>query len=359
MRILIVIGTRPEIIKFAPLIRLLSNLESNFKIVHTNQHYDKNMNELFFEELEIPKPDFNLHYNHNEYQMGGLIKSFDDFFTKNFFEIVLVLGDTNSTLAAALSAKNNGITLGHVEAGLRSHQIYMNEELNRIVVDHISDFLFTPTAYSQKNLLREGISPDKIFVTGNTIVDAVNQNKTKASKKSGLISKLSLLEKKYFIGTFHRAENVDSKESLEKILELIEIVHNKLNLPLLWPIHPRTKKVISYNDIDLPQYIIPIDPLGYFDFLDALQKSLLVITDSGGIQEESCTLKVPCITIRESTERQETVFHESNYLVGLDKKLLKDALDKIHLSENTWVNPYGEGDSSQKIVQILDNISNL
>ncbi|MFH1500720.1 MAG: UDP-N-acetylglucosamine 2-epimerase (non-hydrolyzing) [archaeon] len=355
MKIAIILGTRPEIIKISPLIRELSSLEKEYLIIHTNQHYSENMDKIFFEELDLPPATFNLNIGsapHGE-QTGKMLIEIEKVLKSQNPAVVLVEGDTNTVLAGALAASKLGIQVGHIEAGLRSYDRSMPEETNRIVTDHISDYLFAPTENAKQILLRESIPRDKIFVTGNTIVDALHQNLEISQRKSNILSELDLQKNKYFLVTMHRQENVDNKERLKKILQGLSLVYEEFKLPLIYPIHPRTKKMVSEFGLKVSEHIKLIEPLGYLDFLQLLTNSRLVLTDSGGIQEETCILKIPCVTLRENTERPETIDAGGNLLAGYDPLKILDCTKLMISRQKNWENPFGDGKASKKILYLL------
>ncbi len=342
-------GTRPEIIKLSQIIPLLDkNFDNRF--VFTGQHYAENMVDIFLEELKVRNPNFLLKPETSNFV--DLIRPIENIVKKEKPETVVVYGDTNSTLAAAKIANKYKANLVHIEAGLRSFDKRMREEIARIEIDHISDILFTPTQLTRLFLDRENVNGKK-FVVGNTVVDACKKY-FKESQKSEILGKLGLEKEKFIFCTIHRAENVDDPEKLVKLLEGI----NSLQYTLVLPIHHRTRLRLSEFGYKIPSNIKAIDPVGYFDVLNLMKNSAFIITDSGGIQEEAVTLKVPCITIRETTERWETISCGANFLVGSDPILinytgkmiietnLKKKLSKIK-------NPYGEGNSSEKIVNKL------
>ena len=272
--------------------------------------------------------------------------------------IILVEGDTNTVLAGALAASKLHIKVGHVEAGLRSYDRDMPEEINRVLADHVSDYLFAPTEKAKENLFREGIEEDKIFVTGNTIVDAVNQNLEIAERKAGILNKLNLNAKEYFLVTAHRQENVDNKKRLEGILEGLELIHEEFNLPIIYSIHPRTAKRIKEFGLTTKGVEL-IDPLGFLEFLQLEANAKLVLTDSGGMQEETCILKIPCVTLRDNTERPETLEVVSNILAGTNKeRILKCSREMLDKKRN-WKNPFGDGKAGKKIIKVLEDRSRL
>jgi len=348
--ICIIIGTRPEIIKMAPLIRACQEKNLDYFILHTGQHYSHEMDRQMFIDLELPEPKYNLKVGGREYskQMGMMIREIMAVLSAEKPDIVFVQGDTNTVLAAALAANKLGIKLGHHEAGLRSHDLSMLEETNRIITDHISDFRFAPTQDALKNLEDEGLTENN-FLTGNTVVDAVVQNLSIA-KKSTKMKELGLKRKGYILATAHRAENVDNKERLKGIIEGLIMTAEKLRLPVVYPIHPRTRKNLNIFGIT-PGNLMLLEPLGYLDFLQLEANACLIMTDSGGLQEEACILKVPCVTMRDSTERPETVAAGINVLAGTEPaKILKSA-EKMISYKGPWVNPFGDGRAGMRIIE--------
>lgn len=358
MKIAIILGTRPEIIKMSPIIRECKKRNLNFFIVHTNQHYSKNLDEIFFKELNLPKPKYNLEAGSGSHakQTGKILIRTEEVLIKEKPDIVLIEGDTNTVLGAALAAQKLHIKIGHIEAGLRSYDRNMPEEINRILTDHCSDLLFAPTNESYKNLIKEGIDKNKIFITGNTIVDAIKQNLLLAQKKSKILEKFMLKSKNFFLLTLHRQENVDNKIRLQNILKGLELVFNYFNLPIIFPIHPRTRKRIKKFGLKIPLGIKTIDPVGFFDFLILEKNAKLIFTDSGGVQEESCILQTPCITLRDNTERPETLRVGSNILAGTDPNKILKSVKELIQKNNKWKNPFGDGKSAKRIIKlIIDN----
>lgn len=358
-KVCVVVGTRPGIIKFSPIIRELEKRNKPFFIIHTGQHYSYKMDKVFFDELNLPQPkhrvpNVSLAQYHGE-QTAKMLEGIEEALLKDKPKLVLVVGDANANLAGALSARKLNIYLGHVEAGLRSDDWRMPEEHNRVMTDHVSDFLFAPTAGARRNLIKEDVK-GKIFVTGNTIVDAVKQNAVIAKSKSKIKEKLGIKNENYFLLTLHREENIDFKENLTDILEAIKLVAETFKSQIIFPIHPRTRKRITYFKLDpfiasIKELKI-IDPTGYLDFLALLEGSTLVLTDSGGIQEESCILRIPCVTIRENTERPETVHVGSNMVAGTKPNAILDKVKTMVDVKRSWKNPFGE-DVSRKIVDII------
>jgi len=355
MRMIIILGTRPEIIKMAPIIRECLIQKMDFSILHTGQHYSFNMDKVFFEELELPQVKYNLDIGsgmHGE-QTGKMLIEIEKVLMKEKPDVVLVQGDTNTVLSGALAACKLGIKVGHVEAGLRSYDKSMPEETNRILTDHCSDYLFAPTTSAKRNLLNEGIPNDKIYVTGNTIVDAVEQNFEIAKKKVNVLDKLNLESKNYFLITSHRQENVDAIERFRGIFNGLKEIYNNFHLPIIYPIHPRAKKRISEFQIKIPMGVKLIEPLGFLEFLQLEANARLVFTDSGGVQEETCILKVPCVTLRENTERPETLKVGGNILAGYEKNRILESTKIMLEKEINWINPFGNGKSSLKIIDII------
>ena len=354
-KICITLGTRPEIIKLSPVIREFSRKEIDFFIVHSGQHYSANLDSLFFEELNLPKPKYNLQVGSgtHSYQTSNILSKIEPILIDEKPDVMVVQGDTNTVLSGALAASKLNINVSHVEAGLRSFDRKMPEEINRILTDHISDILFCPTEDSKINVLKEGIDQHKIFVTGNTVVDALYQNK-QFSSKSKIFEKLKVIEKGFFLSTIHRQENVVNKVRFKKIMNSLNSVSTYFDKKLIFPSHPRTKKLVNELNIDTSNIDI-IEPLGYLDFLHLCSKAKLVFTDSGGIQEEACILQVPCITLRDSTERPETIDVGSNILSNISsEEIINNA--KSFLSKNKrWTNPFGDGKSSEKIVEIISS----
>jgi UDP-N-acetylglucosamine 2-epimerase (non-hydrolysing) len=352
MKIAIILGTRPEIIKMSPIIRECEKQGIDYYIFHAGQHYSYEMDKIFFEQLKLPQAKYNLDVgsgNHGA-QTAKMLAGIEEILMTDRPDIVLVQGDTNTVIAGALAASKLQIKIGHVEAGLRSFDRTMPEETNRIVADHTSDYLFAPTETSKKYLLNEGISQEKIFVTGNTVVDAAYQNLEISKYGIDILKKLGLEEKKYFVATVHRAENVDNKERLGGILNGLSQIYKEFGLPIVLPIHPRTAKMIGEFHLKLPEGTRLIKPLGYLEFLQLENGARLILTDSGGVQEESCIFKVPCVTLRENTERPETIDVGSNLIAGNAEKIVECARKMIE-SNSQWENPYGDGNAGELTIR--------
>ncbi len=350
--IAIVIGTRPEIIKMSPLIRECQKRKLGLFILHTGQHYSYEMDQQFFSDLNIAQPKYNLGVGGQPYrkQVGMMIRQITGVLSGDRPEIVFVQGDTNSVLAAALAANKLRIPVGHHEAGLRSHDLTMLEETNRIITDHISDFLFTPTKDAMANLKDEGIDAEKVHYTGNTVVDACMQNLQIARKKTSPLARLGLQKKKYAVATAHRAENVDNEKRLRGILEGLSLVAANLEMPVIYPIHPRTVNNMKRLKIGAPKGVRLTEPLGYLDFLCLTESSAIILTDSGGLQEEACILEVPCVTLRENTERPETIDAGLNMLAGTNPGQILACARRMMGQKIQWTNPFGDGKAAERII---------
>jgi UDP-N-acetylglucosamine 2-epimerase (non-hydrolysing) len=354
MNLSIILGTRPEIIKMSPLIRECEKRNLEYFVLHTGQHYSYEMDRAFFEDLDLPEPEYNLDAGSGSHaeQTGKIMEGIEKVIIKEKPDVVLVQGDTNTVLAGSLAASKVHIKVGHVEAGLRSYDRSMPEEINRVVADHVSDFLFAPTDLSKQNLLKEGIEESKIFVTGNTIVDAVFQNLEISNKKKNVLNDLSLGPKEFFLLTAHRAENVDNREQLGKLLKGISSIQKEYSLPVIFPVHPRTEKRIQEFGLSL-EGIIPIKPVGFLEFLQLEANARLVFTDSGGVQEETCILGTPCVTLRDNTERPETLEVGSNLLAGVEPdRIIQSAVKMMNVKQN-WLNPFGDGKAAERIIDAL------
>ncbi|NLV27546.1 MAG: UDP-N-acetylglucosamine 2-epimerase (non-hydrolyzing) [Methanomicrobiales archaeon] len=354
MKICVLLGTRPEIIKMAPIIRELEKRQINYFVIHSGQHYSYEMDEVFFQDLFLKKPKYNLEVGSGTHaqQTALILTGIEKILMSENPDIILVQGDTNTVLAGALAASKIGINIGHVEAGLRSYDRTMAEEINRVLTDHISTFLFAPTVTSMHNLLKEGISQDKIFITGNTIVDSINYIKTSSSNRESCLDKFNVEKNDYILVTIHRAENVDDNIRLKRIVKCISNIQKEYNLTILFPIHPRTSNMLQtmglkYDNISFTK------PIGYFDFITLEDNARLVITDSGGVQEETCILGTPCVTIRDNTERPETIDIGSNILSGTEKSEISKAIRSMLEKNINWSHPFGDGCTSHQIVQIL------
>ena len=354
VKICIILGTRPEIIKFSPIIRECQRLHLDYFILHTGQHYSYNIDKVFFEQLELPGAKYNLDVGSGTHgkQTGKMLAGLEKILQRESPGVVLVEGDTNTVLAGAIAAVKLGVKVGHVEAGLRSYDRRMPEETNRVLADHCSDYLFAPTLKSREILLHEGISENQIFMVGNTIVDAVHQNLKIAKSATQILDQSFLDEGKFMLATSHRQENVDDESRFAGIIKGLQLVQNEFGVPLVYPIHPRAHKHLEQFDIETNGLTL-VEPLDYLAFLNLESKAKLVLTDSGGVQEETCILGVPCVTLRDNTERPETLDVGSNILAGTYPNRILNAAKTMCARKRHWVNPFGDGRTAQKIINIL------
>ncbi len=361
IKISIIVGTRPNLIKVSPLVRKIKEDESiDMQFINTGQHYDYELDEIFIKELNIPKPVFlNVGSGTQGKQTGEALIKIEKELIEFKPDVSVVIGDTNSTLAGALASTKLHIPVAHIEAGLRSFDRKMPEEINRIVVDHISDILFVPTENAVKNLKNEGIGDEKIFFVHDISVDACLQN-YEIAKKSEILKKMNI-NNNFVLVTLHRQENVDNKENLCNILDaLLEISKGK---GVVFPIHPRTLKNLKAFGIfeKYSENLRFIKPLGYFDFLKLIGSSSCIVTDSGGVQKEALILKTPCVTARTTTEWTETTDMNANVLVGTDKEKIIEEVSRrsskeFHEFMEKTENPYGDGKTSERILRNIKNI---
>ena len=355
MKIITIIGARPQFVKAAVVSRAmrLRPEEITEVIVHTGQHFDSNMSDIFFQELDIPKSDYHLGVGGGSHgqNTGRMLEKIEEVLLQEKPDYVLVYGDTDSTLAGTLAAVKLHIPVAHVEAGLRSFNRKMPEEINRILTDHASDVLFTPTLTAVNNLNKEGISSDKIKQVGDVMYDAALFYGAKVEQNSSLLNDLGIVSKKYALVTLHRAENVDDKIRLSSILKGLAHYENKI----IWPLHPRTKKMLESFGIDMPQNITIIDPIGYLDMILLEKHAALIATDSGGVQKEAYFHKVPCITLRDQTEWIELVEQGANIITGANTEAIIAALSKaINTNPTIFDKPlYGDGNTGIAIVDSL------
>ena len=366
MKIATVLGTRPEIIKMAPIIDEISRRGIDQIVLHTGQHYDEEMSDAFFRDLEIPAPDYNIHVGSGTHgrQTGLMMKGIEEVLINEKPDIVLVQGDTNAVLAGALVASKLHIAVGHVEAGLRSFDMTMPEELNRRAADVCSSMYFIPTEESAINLLAEGFSRKNLIITGNTVVDACFRHLEIARKKgfsNESLASLNIEEMDNILTlTMHRAENVDDKRRVTHIIEALKELDY---MNIIFPIHPRTKNTLQnfglFDELNDLEHVHIIKPIGYLDFLQLTSLSTLILTDSGGLQEEAITLDVPALTLRYNTERPETVSAGGNILVGADKDAILKYVKKIVEDEDfaqkmkKAENPYGQGEAAKRTVDAI------
>ncbi len=349
MKVITVLGARPQFIKAAPVSRAIREKVDEI-IIHTGQHYDANMSDIFFEELHIPKPDYHLGVgsgNHGK-QTGEMLTKIEEIVLKEKPDYLMVYGDTNSTLAGALVAAKLHIPVIHIEAGLRSFNKEMPEEINRIMTDHVSEFLFCPTNTAVQNLENENITHN-VFNIGDVMYDAVLYNQELAKIQSKILETNELTAKNYHLITIHRAENTDDLQKMKNILEAF----SKIEDLKVWPIHPRTKHKLESYGISLESVpnLKVIEPVGYLDMITLEANAKKIVTDSGGVQKEAYFMKVPCVTIREQTEWVETLLGEANILTGTDVDKILAAVEKNVQPEYQSV--FGDGKASEKITELI------
>ena len=358
MKITIVAGARPNFIKIAPIIKAIEKKQNegatiSFRLVHTGQHYDKNLSDTFFEELNIPHPNTNLEVKSGSQaqQTAAIMIAFEQELLKNPCDLVLVVGDVNSTMACALVAKKMNIKVTHVEAGIRSGDMTMPEEINRIVTDSISDYFFTTSTWAGENLIKYGAEPSTIYFVGNVMIDTLYQNLDRILAPS-FWNTFALETGNYIILTLHRPANVDEEKSLIDLLKGIDkMVGTK---KIIFPIHPRTKAILGETNIDLKN-IFFVEPQGYLNFMYLIKNSFAVITDSGGISEETTVLGIPCFTMRNNTERPETQTIGTNTLVGTSVKNLEKIFGEFLINgpRKAGIPELWDGKASERIIDIL------
>lgn len=361
MLIDIIAGARPNFMKIAPIIEAMGEnpvFISNrviYRLIHTGQHYDKNMSDQFFEQLGIPAPDINLGAGGGTQaeQTAAIMVGYEKLLIQKKSDFCIVVGDVTSTMACTITAKKMGIQVAHVEAGIRSYDLTMPEEINRMVTDSICDYFFTTSEFANKNLLKAGIEAERIYFVGNTMIDTLLKNLSKLIQpKIWKTEKLSV--KSYLILTLHRPANVDDPKKLNRLLNII--CKQSKNAKIIFPVHPRTKKFLATNSIQYDNLIL-VEPMGYLEFIYLIKNCMGVITDSGGITEEATVLNIPCITLRSNTERPETCLVGTNELVGDDTDKLSHCIDRI-IGAN-WktgtIPPLWDGRTSKRIVDIIAN----
>lgn len=356
-KITIIAGARPNFMKIAPIIHAINAVgetsKIGYRLVHTGQHFDEKMSHTFFKQLNIPEPDINLNCGGGTQaeQTASIMVAFEKELTQNPADLVLVVGDVTSTMACSIVAKKLNIKVAHVEAGIRSFDLTMPEEINRIVTDALADYFFTTTVWAGENLKKSGIENERIFFVGNVMIDTLNNNRSKF-KAPEFWNTLALEAKKYFVLTLHRPANVDQERDLKMLID--EIINNVNGLPIIFPIHPRTAKVLQESGIQAPNLHI-VDPLGYLEFNYLVENAFGVITDSGGITEETTVMGIPCMTLRNNTERPETITLGTNELLGTDPKAIRPALEKLFSGK--WkkgsIPEKWDGNAAQRIVQHL------
>lgn len=357
MKIVTVLGARPQFIKAATVSRALKEAGTTEVIIHTGQHFDRNMSEVFFSEMDIPRPDYNLEISGLSHgaMTGRMLEETESVLLQEKPDCVLVYGDTNSTLAGALAAAKLHIPVAHVEAGLRSFEMKMPEEVNRILTDRISSYLFCPTHTAVENLRKEGFDNFgcEISQPGDVMYDAVLFYKQKVSEKSTILNYLEIADQPFTLATVHRAENTDDVNRLKAICESLNHIHKSSKVIL--PLHPRTKAILQKNNIQLD--FTPIEPVGYFDMLALLDGCDLVLTDSGGLQKEAYFYSKYCITLRDQTEWVELVNAGVNSIVGAHKEKIIDTYEKVKGQKlNSSIELYGDGTAAHQIAQRLSSI---
>lgn len=364
MLIDLIAGARPNFMKIAPITHAIQlaqkeNIKIDFRLIHTGQHYDKNMSDSFFEQLNIPYPDVNLGAGGGTQaeQTAAIMIGYEKVINEKKPDLCLVVGDVTSTMACAITAQKSNVKVAHVEAGIRSGDWTMPEEINRMVTDSISNYFFTTTLIANNNLKKNGVEDDRIFWVGNTMIDTLLKQR-KNFIKPKIWDQIGLIDKNYIVMTLHRPANVDKDEELKNLI--FEIVKNCNDLPIIFPVHPRTQKIIETIGIKHSNLHL-IEPQGYLEFNYLVERAKAVITDSGGITEETTVLGVPCITLRNNTERPETVTIGTNELIGTDPKAIEPTLKKLF--SGNWksglIPELWDGNTAHRLVQILIKIGKL
>ena len=354
MKVAIIVGTRPEIIKMAPIVRACAERRVPYLLLHTGQHYSYEMDGVFFEELGIPTPHANLVVGSGSqaYQIGTIISGILPIYEREKPDWVLVEGDTSSVLAAGLAAHKLGLKVGHVEAGLRSYDRTMPEEINRILTDQFSDHLYAPTERSRQTLLGEGMADERIFVTGNTVVDELQLQRPRA-EALGVPARFGVSVGGYALATVHRAENTDHETRLRGIVQGLTDVARDQKLEVLCAVHPRTTARMGSMGLTWGAGVRPLPPLPYLEFLGLHAQAALTLTDSGGLQEEACCLGVPAVTLRDNTERPESVEAGANRLAGADPVRIVEAARIMRSRRGGWSNPFGDGRAAHHTLDAL------
>ena len=365
LKVINVVGARPNFMKVAPIVAAMKARPEKFQplVVHTGQHYDADMSDSFFRDLQLPQPDTHLGVGSGSHaaQTAAVMERFEPVVLREKPDWVLVVGDVNSTIAGALVCVKLGVKVAHVEAGLRSRDRTMPEEINRLLTDQISDLLFTPSHDADENLRAEGIPEERIRFVGNVMIDSLQQNLERA-RQSSVRADLGVRDVDYAVMTLHRPSNVDIPEAFERILSALETITEKL--PVVFPVHPRTRKTVAAlgfsERVGAMKNLRVVDPLGYLDFLSLYSQARLVLTDSGGIQEETTALGIPCLTLRENTERPITVEMGTNVVVGTDTARIVNAAAAA-LNGAAWKTakqpPLWDGHTSERILDALEEVS--
>ena len=365
MKIDLIAGARPNFMKISPLIDAIKKAQSNgknisFRLVHTGQHYDRNMSGSFFDELDIPEPDKNLGAGSGTQaeQTAAIMLGYEKLLFEEKPDLCMVVGDVTSTMACSITAQKMHVKVAHVEGGIRSGDWSMPEEINRMVTDSITNYFFTTTNIADANLLKSGIPKECIFRVGNTMIDTLLKHRTRFQKPT-VWDELNLEKGKFIVMTLHRPANVDEEIKFKELMD--EIISSSRCIPIIFPVHPRTAKIISkiYNNTDLlsKENLYKIEPLGYLEFNYLVERSLAVITASGGITEETTVMGIPCMTLRDNTERPETIAIGTNELLGTDPKNIKPAMEKLFSGK--WkkgsIPDLWDGQTAERIVEILLN----
>lgn len=361
MQITIVAGARPNFMKIAPIIHAINKVKNegkdiDFRLVHTGQHYDKKMSGDFFDQLEIPAPHANLGAGGGSQaeQTAAIMIRFEKELIENPTDLVLVVGDVTSTMACAITAQKQHVKVAHVEGGIRSGDWTMPEEINRLVTDSITNYFFTTSELANQNLRNSGVQEERIFFVGNTMIDTLLKQRPNFIKPE-VWDELGLQKKKYIVMTLHRPANVDEESKLKQLMD--EIVKHTQDLPLIFPVHPRTAKILDGLGVSHPRLHM-VEPLSYLEFNYLVERAKAVVTDSGGITEEASIMNVPCMTLRDNTERPETIDLGTNELLGTHPKAIQPAMEKLF--SGTWKEaqeiPLWDGKTAERIVEILATI---
>lgn len=362
MHVTLIAGARPNFMKVAPIIAEIEKQQKlgepiKYSLVHTGQHFDEKMSTSFFKQLNIPEPNINLACGGGTQaeQTAAIMVNFEKYLLQNPTDLVLVVGDVNSTMACAIVAQKCNIKVAHVEGGIRSNDWSMVEEINRLVTDSITNYFFTTSELANQNLLKSGVSSDNIFWVGNTMIDTLLKNENRFIKPA-FYDELGLQTKKYLVLTLHRPTNVDQPEKLNELIK--EIIANTQNALIIFAVHPRTRKILDQLDIHHPRLFL-YEPLPYLEFNYLIKSAMAVITDSGGITEETTVLGIPCITLRDSTERPETCTIGTNELIGTNPSAIKPTLEKLFLGnwKKGGIPPLWDGNAAERIVKLLLSLS--
>jgi len=360
----IIAGARPNFMKIAPIIEAIKKAKNegkgiDYRLIHTGQHYDKNMSGSFFEELNIPMPDINLQVGSGTQaaQASGIMVAYEKILLESPSDLCLVVGDVTSTMACSIAAKKLGIKVAHVEGGIRSFDITMPEEINRMLTDSITDYFFITSYVANENLKKEGHGDEKIFFVGNTMIDTLMKNQNRL-KQPSIWSEIGLKEKGYFVMTLHRPANVDEEQQLKSLMD--EIIENSQGRAIVFPVHPRTAKILQNLDIEAPN-LHYVGPMGYLEFNYLVKHSFAVITDSGGITEETTVMGIPCMTLRDNTERPETITQGTNELVGTDPNNIAPAMKTLF--SGNWkkgeIPPMWDGKTANRIIEHIVKLFNV